>query len=107
PQPGYLPFYCTIVTTLEVRHIQVNANNLYQNLLKKTLPYLSGEEISPPVAFKDLIEPELMALAALQSQLRNGERVFIDQLQLSDQGYDGSGFARAYRESKLQAAGLR
>lgn len=106
PQPGYLPFYCTIVTTLEVRHIQVDAERLYQNLLERTIPYLSGKETSPPIPFDHLIEPELMALAALMSRHRDRERIFIDQMRPSDQGYDGDDFARMYRQSRLRAAGL-
>ncbi len=98
--PGYLPFYATIVTTKGIHHIEVDSKRLYRALLESTLPYLAGEA-DAPMSFKDLIEPEITAIAARISRARGGEPVYLSDVPLDDPGYDGAAFGESYRISKL------
>jgi len=100
PQPGYLPFHATIVTDKVVRHLQADNSKLYRGLLETTLPYLTGATDRPPLPMADLLEPELMALAARQSWLNHGQEVFLTDLRTDDPGYDGGAFAAEYRRAK-------
>jgi len=102
-QEGYLPFYATVVTDRKLYHIQVDSGKLYKALLEAVLPYLGKETDDPPISFSSLIEPELTAISAKISWMKNGERIFLDDLRLDDLGYDGYAFGEEYRITKLKA----
>ncbi len=97
---AYLPFYATILTDKDVRHIRVNSANLYRALLTHVLPYLGGEA-AEPAPLETLLEPERMAIAARASWMQGGATVFLSDLRLDDPGYDGAAFAASYRLSKI------
>lgn len=101
PQAGYLPFYATIVTDKQVRHIQIDAKRIYRALLTSVLPYLTGEASEAPMPVDQLIEPELAAIAARASWMRHGANIFLTELRMDDPGYDGYAFAAQYRRSKM------
>ncbi|SFA73272.1 Oxidoreductase family, NAD-binding Rossmann fold [Cohnella sp. OV330] len=97
---GYQPFYATIVSEREVRHLQVDADRLYRSFLAAALPYLAGESTNvppfPPLG--ELLEAELAALAARRSLLEGGRTVALDEAAVSSEpGYDGAAFAVQYR----------
>lgn len=94
---GYLPFYATIVTEREVRHLQADPDRLYRSFLAAALPYLAGEPANiPPLG--ELVEAELAALAARTSLLEGGRTVSLDEAAVSSApGYDGAAFAIQYR----------
>ena len=96
---SWLPFHVTAVTEKSVRQITCDNSLLYRNLLSTVLPYLAGEA-EAPMPMKELLEPELCALAARQSWLRNGAEVFLSDLALEDEGYDGAVFAEGYRRQR-------
>ncbi|MFC3800456.1 Gfo/Idh/MocA family protein [Cohnella sp. GCM10012308] len=99
---GYLPFYATIVSEREVRHIQVDSDRLYRSFLEAALPYLAGESaVFPPLG--ELLEAELAAVAARRSLLEGGRTVTLEEIACeSGPGYDGGDFAAQYR---MQARG--
>jgi len=99
--PGYLPFYATVVTTRKVHHIEVDSGKLYRALLESTLPYLGGES-DAPVPLKELVEAELSAIAARISRARGGEPVYLSDIPLDDPGYDGAAFGESYRIMRLR-----
>ncbi|MDI4647710.1 Gfo/Idh/MocA family oxidoreductase [Cohnella hashimotonis] len=103
---GYLPFYATIVSEREVRHIQVDADRLYRSFLAAALPDLAGESttLSPFPPLGELLEAELAALAARRSLLEGGRAVALEEAAVSSEpGYDGAAFAAQYR---MKARGL-
>lgn len=100
-QPGYLPFYATVVTNSKVHNIIVDSGKVYKALLEAVLPYLSGEADTPPIPLHDLLEPELTAIAARASWMKNGERIFLSDLRIDDMGYDGAAFGEEYRIAKI------
>lgn len=100
-QPGYLPFYATLVTERGVRYLEPDIPQAYRRLLETTLPYLSYTYTQPPMPMQELIEPELIALAAKKSWAQHGTQIFLSDLSLTDEGYDGAAFARDYRRMKL------
>lgn len=102
-QPGYLPFYATIVTDRGVAHLQADASRVYRSLLEAVLPYLAGDTDQPPLPMRQLIEPELIALAARKSWANRGQQVFLSDLRLDDEGYDGHAFGAEYRRGKMIA----
>jgi hypothetical protein len=97
---AWLPFHATAITEKGVRQIVCDTKTLYRCLLEAVLPYLAGEVAEPPMPMTALLEPELAALAARQSWLRNGAEVFLSDLSLDDEGYDGEVFAWGYRRAK-------
>ena len=96
---GYLPMYATVITTKKVVHFEADPKRIYRALLEHELPILSGEV--PPGDVRELLAPELAAIAALVSKGRGGERVLLKDLSPEQEGYDGRAFARAYREKRL------
>jgi len=100
-QPGYLPFYATVVTDKKLYHIQVDAGRLYKALLEAVLPYLGEEADNPPVSLSNLLETELTAISAQTSWIKNGDRVFLNDLRIDDHGYDGTVFGEEYRLAKI------
>lgn len=117
---GYLPFYATIVSEREVKHLEVDSDRLYRSFLAATLPYLAGEAATvpslgeasaipllgeaaaiPPLG--ELVETELAAIAARRSLLEGGRTVALEEAAVeSEPGYDGEDFAIRYR---MQARG--
>ncbi|MEK7398652.1 MAG: Gfo/Idh/MocA family oxidoreductase [Candidatus Poribacteria bacterium] len=102
-QAGYLPFYATVVTDKKLFNIQVDSGKVYKALLEAVLPYLGKETDSPPVSLPNLIETELIAIAARMSWMKNGDRIFLEDLRLDDAGYDGLAFGEEYRIAKVKA----
>ncbi|MCC7354978.1 MAG: Gfo/Idh/MocA family oxidoreductase [Anaerolineae bacterium] len=102
-QPGYLPFYLTIVTDKAVKHLEADSNKIYRSLLEAVLPYLGGEVEKPPVPLRDLLEAELIGLAARRSWMHHGAEVFLTDLRLDDDGYDGGAFNAEYRRARMIA----
>ena len=100
-QKGYLPFYATIVTDSAVRYLEVDASRVYRALLERALPYLGGESDFPPLSLCELLEPELIALAARRSWHEHGAEIHLADLAFGDPGYDGARFAAEYRRMRL------
>jgi hypothetical protein len=100
-QSVWLPFHITAVTTRTVVQITTDNSRIYRSLLEAQLPYLTGRVDQPPMPMQELLEPELTALAARQSWLRNGGEVFLTDLRQDDPGYDGTQFALEYRRARL------
>ncbi len=97
----WLPFNVTAVTDKNVYQIGVQGGRIYPALLEAQLPYLSGKTDEPPLTAAELLEPELAAIAARQSWLNNGQKIFLTDLRSDDPGYDGTQFAREYRRARL------
>jgi hypothetical protein len=97
---AWLPFHITAITDKGVRQIICDTKMLYGSLLAAVLPYLAGEVEEPPLTMATLLEPEMAAMAARQSWLRGGAEVFLGDLSLEDEGYDGEVFTWGYRRAK-------
>jgi predicted dehydrogenase len=98
----WLPFYATVVSDRAIEHIVPDSGQLYRALLEALLPYYAGEAPAP-LSFEDLIEAELVAMAARASWQQDGARVRLTDLRLGDVGYDGAAFAAGYRLQRLGA----
>ena len=98
--PTYLPFYTTILAERGMTHYKVDSAKIYRSLLTATLPYLAGETDTPPAPIDDLLETELIALAALQSWEKGDIEVSLDSLNDESLSYDGAVFAEGYRKAK-------
>lgn len=96
----WLPFYATAVSDRTIEHIVADSGKLYRSLLEVLLPYYAGETPAP-YSFDDLVEPELVAMAARVSWQHDGARVRLTDLRLDDPGYDGASFAAGYRLQRL------
>lgn len=96
----WLPFHVTIVTQREVTQYQAESPRLYRALLEQVLPYLAGQAARPPVPLRELVEPELWALAARRSWMEGDRQVRLEELREEDGGYDGAEFARYYRRQR-------
>lgn len=101
--PKWLPFYATIVTDVGVTHLHIDHTKLYESLLRRVVPYLSGESATPPLPVTAWIEPEQCALAARQSWLNGDVEVRIDEIDQAT-SYDGTAFADSYRAAKYPAS---
>jgi len=98
----WLPFYATVVTGRAIKHIVADNTKLYRALLEALLPYYAGEA-EAPLPFDELIEAELVAMAARLSWQQE-RRIYLTDLRLDDPGYDGAAFAASYRLQRLAAA---
>lgn len=96
----WLPFNITAVTDKNVFQISVDNSKIYRSLLDKELPYLTGATDEPPLSIDEILEPELAAIAARESWMNNGQKVFLSDLRLDDPGYDGAMFAAEYRRAR-------
>ncbi len=96
-----LPFYLTAVTDRTVFQAKIDPSHLYRDQLAQCLPYFCGASDSPPWPVPELLEPELAALAARQSWLRQGAEVLLRDLPADDPGYDGAAFAAAYGRARM------
>ena len=96
----WIPFYGTVATDREAVQLQIETGALYRAFLEASLPYLAGETDTPPRPMDKLIEPELCALAALQSKADGGRAVALDELDGLDVRYDGPAFAEGYRRKE-------
>jgi len=96
---AWLPNYATVVTEKTVVQFQPDTAQIYRALLAHDLPILAGE--AEPVPMRELIEPELAAIAGLVSKGRGGEPIALSDLIADSEGYDGAAFAAGYREKRL------
>jgi hypothetical protein len=96
--PKWIPFYATVVTTQKVVQFEVDAGKLYRALLEHDLPIL--EKKAPPVPMRELLAPELAAIAVKSSKEQFGDPVAIDELDPEEEGYDGKAFETSYREKQ-------
>ena len=97
---GWIPFHAAVATDKSAHQFIADSGRLYHALLAATLPYLAGEVAEPPMPMSVLLEPELCAIAARRSWLEGDREVRLDELDASDDGYDGSEFARGYRTAR-------
>lgn len=100
--PAGLPFNAAVVAEKKYFQFQVNTAEIYRSMLKKQLPYLTGQCPEAPETPDDFLTPELLALAARESWKKGGAEVFISDLHLDTEGYDGHLFAAAYRRSRMK-----
>ncbi len=100
----WLPFYATVVSDRDISQFSADAGRLYRALLETVLPYFAGEAPAP-LPFDELVEPELIAMAARQSWLNDGARRNLSDLRLEEPGYDGAAFGAEYRQQRLAATG--
>ena len=98
---AWLPFNITAVTDKNVYQVSVDNSRIYRSLLEAQLPYLTGKTDELPLSIDEILEPELAAIAAHQSWLNDGQKVFLTDLRQDDPGYDGDQFAREYRRARL------
>ncbi|MCF6174394.1 MAG: Gfo/Idh/MocA family oxidoreductase [Victivallaceae bacterium] len=97
----WLPFNVTAVTDKNAYQISVDNSKIYRSLLEAQLPYLTGMTDELPLSADEILEPELAAIAARQSWINDGQKVFLTDLRQDDPGYDGDQFAREYRRTRL------
>lgn len=95
---NWLPFYATIVTSKGVHQLTVDASKIYKALLEKCLPYLAGEVENPPIPMRELVEPEIAAVAMMVSKDRGGAVVKIGDLSGDEYAYDGAAFGVEYKK---------
>jgi hypothetical protein len=97
---AWLPFYATIITNKGVQQLTVNTQKLYRAALEKILPYLAGEIDNSPITMQELIEPELGAIAMMESMRQNGVAIELSELLENSFAYDGYAFAMEYRNAR-------
>lgn len=93
------PFYSTVITDDEPFHIRIDPNGLYRALLQRVMPTLESTNGSDLIPARQLVLPELCALAAKQSWCQDNRVVRLDEISPKTR-FDGSAFARAYRALK-------
>lgn len=104
PSERWLPFAASVVTRRSIAQFTVNTARLYTALLEAVMPYLTGQVDQPSMPMRELIEPELWAIAARCSWQEGDRVVRLDEDPTSWGGYDGAAFAAAYRQQQYPAA---
>jgi GFO/IDH/MocA oxidoreductase family protein len=95
----WLPFNLTVVTSKNVEYIV--AEGFYESFLEEVLPYFTGMTDTPPLNIDEILEPELMAMAAKMSWQNKGQEIFLSDIAADYEGYDGTQFALEYRRARL------
>ena len=98
--PARLPLQFIAVSEQDSVHGSIDTQHVYTEFLRRSLRYLAGEVPSPPAPIEVLMEPELAAIATIHSRNHNGIATSLDHPSLVDVAYDGTEFARRYRERK-------
>ena len=98
---AWLPFHFTAVSEKVVRQAVVDVAPIYRSLLEAVVPYLTGRVSEPPLSVEALLEPELAALAALESQRRGGVEVRLTDLTPETPGHCGATFVAEYRRARF------
>ena len=98
-ETAWLPGYATVVTSKTVVQFQVDNTRIYRALLEHELPILAGA--AEPVPMRELLEPELAAIAGLVSKKAGGTPVAPSELAPGSAAYDGGAFATRYRRKRL------
>ncbi|GAA5152038.1 MULTISPECIES: Gfo/Idh/MocA family oxidoreductase [Amycolatopsis] len=93
------PFHATVLSGRSVRHLIADPDGLYEEFLNATLPYLAGEAPAP-LPLRQLVEPELAALAGLVSRRDGGRWVELRDPALDAVSFDGAAFGARYRAAK-------
>ncbi|MCK4983009.1 MAG: Gfo/Idh/MocA family oxidoreductase [Victivallaceae bacterium] len=95
-----IPFYATIIADKGMFHFTIDSSNIYRALLKKTLPYLAGEIDNPPITMQELIEPEIGAIALMESMRQDGKIIELSDISVDSFAYNGCAFAKEYRKER-------
>lgn len=94
----WLPFAAMAITDKTIRPIAIDHNKIYRALLEAMLPYMTFKSDEHHLSVNSLIEPELMAIAARVSWQNSGQEVFLNDLGINDDGYDGTQAANEYKQ---------
>ena len=97
--PQWLPSWATVVTGKTVVQFAPDLKRIYRALLEHDLPILEGK--APVADVNDLLAPEFVAIAGLQSKRARGERITVAALSVDHPGFDGAAFAAGYRAKQL------
>ncbi|MFA6715513.1 MAG: Gfo/Idh/MocA family oxidoreductase [Victivallales bacterium] len=100
---AWLPFNVSAVTDKNVFMLSVDNSRIYKSLLEAQLPYLTGKTDEAPLGIAEILEPEFAAIAARQSWMNNGRKVFLADLHQNMEGYDGAQFALEYRRARMNS----
>jgi virulence factor len=100
----YIPFHITAVSSIAggFMQIRIDATRIYRALLEVVLPYLSGKEKDPLFEMKELLEPELAAIAARLSWRQKGRLISLADLKEDEAGYNGDQFEMEYRNMRMK-----
>lgn len=101
---AWLPFHATIATEREVFQCQPGMAGLYEAALGRIVPWLAGEAGAGSPDAVAFGEPELAALAALESAQTGGREVMLEAV-AGPTRYDGAKFAAEYRARRYGGSG--
>ena len=91
--------FAALVTTTTGSHwLASKSETVYNELLKRVLPFLAGDAPEPAPA-EALAESVKIALASRLARAR-GEKVALSDLRADDPGYDGAAFTPGYRRKR-------
>ena len=92
-------FFITVTTDKGIYPILVDAGNVYKALLEQAIPYFQGRENELP-PFDELAE-SIKILLCCKKAMETGRRAFLEHLSESDEGFDGTLFAKEYKRKKF------
>ena len=91
----WLPCHFLVTTTTGVHYVPVDANNVYKALLDRIVDYMETKENRLADAGA-LVESVKVLLAARISRENGGGAVALDDIPMSDPGYNGLAFYKGY-----------
>ncbi len=89
------PFAYTIMTTSKTFQFTVDTGKIYAALLDEIFAHLAGQP-SRIVSVNDLADSVKIMLAARISRAQGGTLIKLDEIPLTDPGYDGAEFYAGY-----------
>ena len=91
------PASLVITTTTGTATIEPATNKLYEALLNYIFDVLDKKRPMTPIS--DILESVKILIAAKQSRMQKGRRVFLSELSAGDTGYDGLAFEGYYAKA--------
>lgn len=95
----WIQSHLTLIGERSLQHVRISTTDIYRPMLERIMPYLGGES-DAPVPIRDLVQPELAALAARLSVSCDGKWIERAQALSSPIMADGTRFAAAYRRQR-------
>ena len=100
---AWLPTHLTLIAERTVEHLRIDIADIFQPLLRATIPYLDSGA-PPPIPLTDLVQAEMISLAAQRSSQQNGRWVVRAEMTAAAESYDGAAFERADRKLRYPDA---
>jgi len=92
-------FFMAVTTERDIYPVRIDASGIYRALLEEVIPFFEGGR-SAVRSFDEIAESVKILLGSKKAK-ETGKEVSLKELSESDEGFDGTAFAKEYKRKKL------